>query len=921
MATPGEQRPTDSIGHRIVRAMFVVIFFQLFWKFGGLILTLLVGSVFGASAHSDAYLFVSETVIFLLQTACLKVFIPVVVPIFKERVAESGEEAAWAFGSTVLTLAALALGAVCVAGMVFAPQLTALMARGFNDQQAALASRFMRFTFPGVFAICLATVTYALLNSYNIFSYAAAGDAIQKLLWAGIFFVASVAGLTMTGLLDGLAVAFLTGAAATLLVHLFGLRSKLRFFRLGLPAMKLRRAGIELAILAGHAVVLVGGLAACRAVFGASASRLLVTQQLILVVVVAAYLLQLWARARKHPGPMAKFAALSVPLLFGILFAKYRDVLTNLFASFTGVGVFSDLKYARKVGEMPNTLVIAALSIAILPHLCELATGRRWEEFGRVMTRTIRMVVLFFVPLAALTVVLRRPLIQLLFDRGNWSDYHLHHAGDALGLYILSLPFFALENPIQQSFFAMQRMWTPTLVGFLGTGFHILFLFIGIEWLGFGYFAVVALVYVAARAFKNIILLAVMRYHVRILPWRESVVFLAKALAVTMGVILATHYTYRPLTRLLPLDGYRRHEVVLDTFNVEPRGWESANVAEFRAIRAGESPPGGLPAPGDQAVLAGYYRSPRRLPGLRLDVDDFDLRAARAIRCTIAASAPTTLTFSLVTRDRVSFPHPPVPISPGRAQAVELPIEGFGAGRALDRVVGLWIHDTTPAARVAATTTWLMVSDVALLTPGGLIPLERLRWRVEDGGKDQAGLIEDTGERPDTPELALHLAAGSEPRRIVSSSLAAHRLARCDVLTFKARADKPFELTIGLMDAEGNRSTATVRIHSSQARRTYSVSLGGFAPKPRPDKLARLELLVPPGVDFWFDNPTFVRQPSGPHLGPISLAYELLKLIHVGVPSLAGLVAVVVLTFLLRIEEGRQAWGWFKEKALGRLLR
>ncbi|MFW6161830.1 MAG: lipid II flippase MurJ, partial [Planctomycetota bacterium] len=505
------------MGHRIVRAMFVIIFFQFFWKFGGLIITLLVGSVFKASAESDAYLFVSKNVVFLLQTLCLKIFLPVVVPIFKEQLGEASEEDAWRFGNTVLNLTIVLLAITTVAGMLFAPQITALVGEGFNERQATLSTRLMRIMFPGVFAICLATVTYALLNSYNVFGYAAAGDAVQKMLWAGVFFAASLTGLALMRMLDAIGVAFLLGAAATLITHLIGLRSKLGYYRPGLPGLPWRRIGVELAILVPHAVVLGGGVWGI-ARWGAALSEgeALALQQLVLLVVVSVYLLQLWWRARGRPEPMAKFAALTVPLLFGILFAKYRDLLTSRFASFTGTGVFSDLEYARKIGEAPNTLVIAALSVAILPHLCELATGKRWDEFGDVMTHTIRTVVLYFVPLAALTIVLRRPVVQLLFDRGDWTHYHLAHAGDALGLYILALPFFAIENPIQQSFFAMQRMWTPTLIGFLGTGFHVVFLFVGIEWLGFGYFVVVALVYAAARAFKNVILLLVMRSHVRI---------------------------------------------------------------------------------------------------------------------------------------------------------------------------------------------------------------------------------------------------------------------------------------------------------------------------------------------------------------------------------------------------------------------
>ncbi|MFC1806487.1 lipid II flippase MurJ, partial [Planctomycetota bacterium] len=253
-------KPGESVGHRIVRAMFVIIFFQIFWKFGGLIITLLVGSVFGSSPESDAYFFVTETVVFLLQTLCLKLFIPVMVPIMKEQVEQAGEKAAWRFASTVLNLVIVALAVITVGGVLFAPQITGLIAEGFNERQAALTTRLMRFMFPGVFAICLATVTYALLNSYNVFGYPAAGDAVQKMLWAGIFFVASLTGLALARMLDTMAVAFLLGAGATLLTHLLGLRKKLPLYRPWLPALGGSRIGKEALILAGHVGALGAGL-------------------------------------------------------------------------------------------------------------------------------------------------------------------------------------------------------------------------------------------------------------------------------------------------------------------------------------------------------------------------------------------------------------------------------------------------------------------------------------------------------------------------------------------------------------------------------------------------------------------------------------------------------------------------------------
>ncbi len=75
-----------------------------------------------------------------------------------------------------------------------------------------------------------------------------------------------------------------------------------------------------------------------------------------------------------------------------------------------------------------------------------------------------------------------------------------------------------------------------------------------------------------------------------------------------------------------------------------------------------------------------------------------------------------------------------------------------------------------------------------------------------------------------------------------------------------------------------------------------------------------------PGVDFWLDNVAFVREAKGPRLGRVAVMYEVGKLIHVAVPSLAAFVVFVVLLFVLRVEEAREGWEWVKEKGLKKIV-
>src|SRR3984957_2749473 len=54
------------------------------------------------------------------------------VTTFSKTIAREGDVAAWRLADKVATLAAITLGALCVAGIVFSPQLVSLLAPGFN---------------------------------------------------------------------------------------------------------------------------------------------------------------------------------------------------------------------------------------------------------------------------------------------------------------------------------------------------------------------------------------------------------------------------------------------------------------------------------------------------------------------------------------------------------------------------------------------------------------------------------------------------------------------------------------------------------------------------------------------------------------------------------------------------------------------
>jgi putative peptidoglycan lipid II flippase len=234
---------------------------------------------------------------------------------------------------------------------------------------------------------------------------------------------------------------------------------------------------------------------------------------------------------------MKKFLVLLAPLLIGIVAAKYRDIVTKgTFGSFLPSGQLSAIDWAKRVGDFPTQVLPYALSIAMFPFLCEMAREKDYKQFGSVVTRTLKLLALFFVPLTVATIVLRQPIIQFVYQLGNWTDVNTAWTSLALGCYVTALIFYASEMVIMQSFFSMQNTWIPVSVGLAASFLQVAGLYAAVNFLGLNRFYCVALAFPISRAIKNIVLIGLMKQKIPILPAGETTKFAGKLALIAAGV-------------------------------------------------------------------------------------------------------------------------------------------------------------------------------------------------------------------------------------------------------------------------------------------------------------------------------------------------------------------------------------------------
>ena len=155
------------------------------------------------------------------------------------------------------------------------------------------------------------------------------------------------------------------------------------------------------------------------------------------------------------------------PLLVGVLFSHVNGLVDNVLASTLPTGQLSFLGYSKKLIDALLLIGPVALSTVIYSHLSHLVCTNDYRSFAALMGRACRLLIYLSVPAACILVTLRRPLIGLLFQRGQFGIDSTVGTSEAFLVYALGLTALSLETLLVHGFFAMSDTKTPIKIGIL----------------------------------------------------------------------------------------------------------------------------------------------------------------------------------------------------------------------------------------------------------------------------------------------------------------------------------------------------------------------------------------------------------------------------------------------------------------------
>lgn len=165
--------------------------------------------------------------------------------------------------------------------------------------------------------------------------------------------------------------------------------------------------------------------------------------------------------------PVKKVLKLMVPGALSAGVIQFNIFIGIAFLSYLSEGAPSRFFYADRLNQLPLGLVGVALSTALLPALSQHISKGNHDLAHSVQNRAMELSLSLILPASVALLVLSEPMIQVLFERYNFTHADTLQTAKILSCFALGLPAYVLVKVFSTSFFARQDTRTPLVAAIL----------------------------------------------------------------------------------------------------------------------------------------------------------------------------------------------------------------------------------------------------------------------------------------------------------------------------------------------------------------------------------------------------------------------------------------------------------------------
>ncbi|MBM4409167.1 MAG: murein biosynthesis integral membrane protein MurJ [Chloroflexi bacterium] len=164
---------------------------------------------------------------------------------------------------------------------------------------------------------------------------------------------------------------------------------------------------------------------------------------------------------------------LLVPRAIGLGVSQITLLVSTALASGLAVGAVTAFNVAFTLLQIPIGVIGVPLAMVILPSMSRELVRGEVEEYLRLVTRAVRLLLFVMLPVTAIGIVVRLPAIAVLFDYGRFGDAAVALTADALLFFLLGLAAHALIAVLARAFYAGKDTVTPVIAAVIAVAINV----------------------------------------------------------------------------------------------------------------------------------------------------------------------------------------------------------------------------------------------------------------------------------------------------------------------------------------------------------------------------------------------------------------------------------------------------------------
>ncbi|MEK7577307.1 MAG: murein biosynthesis integral membrane protein MurJ [Patescibacteria group bacterium] len=166
----------------------------------------------------------------------------------------------------------------------------------------------------------------------------------------------------------------------------------------------------------------------------------------------------------KHAG-VREVGRLMGPRTFGLAISQIDTTIDLMMASLLGARMVTIFNFAQHLQQLPVGLFGTTIAQAALPSLSKVSATEDKDAFMRMIVNAIHQILFLVLPVSVLFIVLRIPVVRLVFGASQFDWAATVATGMTLSAFSISLFAQAIVQVLARAFYALYDSKTPVMIG------------------------------------------------------------------------------------------------------------------------------------------------------------------------------------------------------------------------------------------------------------------------------------------------------------------------------------------------------------------------------------------------------------------------------------------------------------------------